>query len=80
MQAKKNSRYWLAAVLLFSLLLAPTVFASSQSTPHFEQKMDLALNLWYSQHPDNNVVAVAHIRAADGTGSIEGTIAHGNHR
>ncbi|MBN1561351.1 carboxypeptidase regulatory-like domain-containing protein [candidate division KSB1 bacterium] len=76
MQAK-NNRYWLAAVVLFSLLLAPTVFASSQSALHFEQKMDLALKMWYSQHPDNNLGDAVYI-TADGTGSIEGTITHGN--
>ncbi|MBN1465744.1 carboxypeptidase regulatory-like domain-containing protein [candidate division KSB1 bacterium] len=75
MQAK--NRYGLAVVLLF-LSLASTAFASSPAELAFEQRMELALNLWYSQHPDEAVVGAVHIATANGTGSIEGRITHGN--
>ena len=78
MQAKINLRYWLAAVVLCSLLLAPSVFASAQSGPlHFEQKMDMALKIWYSQHSDQNPNDL-HISTVSGTGSITGTVLQGN--
>ena len=79
MQAKKHLRYWLATVVLFSLLLAPTVFATNQSTSvQFDQRMDLALQIWYSQNPDSNLPDFVHTISSDGTGSITGTVMQGN--
>lgn len=79
MQAKLTLRYGLAAVVLCSLLFAPNAFASSQMTPApFEQKMDLALRMWYTQHPNDQLVNGVQVTSVAGTGSISGTVSHGN--
>ncbi|MBN1480719.1 carboxypeptidase regulatory-like domain-containing protein [candidate division KSB1 bacterium] len=79
MQAKLTLRYWLAPVVLFSLLFAPFVNASSDVMPvPFEQKMDLALKIWYSEHPDDNLASGVQVVSVAGTGTISGTVSHGN--
>ncbi len=78
MQAKRNSWTWLAAVVLCSLLLAPAVFAAQSASPvQFEQKMEMALKIWYAENSQNDLDSGKRITVADGSGSIAGMISGG---
>ncbi len=76
MQAKNNVRVWLAAIVLCSLFLAPTVFSAHSASPVlFEQQMETALKIWYGENAENS--QSLRLSVADGTGSITGMVSNG---
>jgi hypothetical protein len=66
---------WLHIILILSLMVVPTAFASATQV-QFDQTMNMAINLWYANQGDASITTL-QITQANGTGAIEGKITEG---